>query len=179
MPGARIATDGDVTLRSLEAEDLPFLQRSFTNPEIRYPIGNPLKTRTDLEERHEDGDTPQFLVCLDDAGPGTPDEEVERIGAASVDDVDWRRPDLGYWLKPEVHGQGYGKAAVSLVVDYVFRTYDHPAVGACAYEFNEASRGLLESLGFEEEGLTRRDRFIDGEYVDTVQYVLLREDWRA
>ncbi len=180
MPGARITTDGDVTLRSLEAEDLDFLQRSFANPEIRYPLGNPLGSRKKLEQRHEDGETPQFLVCLDDAGPGTPDEdEVERIGAVSVDDVEWRRPDLGYWLKPEVHGQGYGKPAVGLVIDYVFRTHDHPAVGACAYEFNEASRGLLESLGFEEEGRTRRDRFIDGEYVDTVQYVLLREDWRT
>lgn len=179
MPGSRIAIDGDVTLRSAEEEDLAFLQRAFTNPDIRYPLGSPLRTRKDLKERHGDGETPEFLVCLDDAGPGTPEEEeVERIGAVSVDDVDWRRPELGYWLKPEVHGQGHGKAAVSLVIDYVFRMHDHPAIGAGAYEFNEASRGLLESLGFEEEGRTHRDRFIDGEYIDTVQYVLFREAWR-
>jgi RimJ/RimL family protein N-acetyltransferase len=60
----------------------------------------------------------------------------------------------------------------------VFRTYDYPAVDAVAHDFNEASRGLLGSLGFEEEGTIRRDRFIDGEYVDTYHYGLLREDWR-
>ena len=68
--------------------------------------------------------------------------------------------------------------AISLVVDYMFRTHEHPAVGAGAYEFNDTSRGLLESLGFKEEGQTRRDRFIDGEYMDIVRYVLLREEWR-
>jgi RimJ/RimL family protein N-acetyltransferase len=39
-------------------------------------------------------------------------------------------------------------------------------------------RGLLESLGFEEEGRIRRGPFIDGEYVDTVNYGLPLEAWR-
>jgi ribosomal-protein-alanine N-acetyltransferase len=51
-------------------------------------------------------------------------------------------------------------------------------VGAIAYDFNDASRGLLESLGFTEEGRTRKDRFINGEYIDTIQYGLLRKEWR-
>ncbi|HMB50636.1 MAG TPA: GNAT family protein, partial [Natronoarchaeum rubrum] len=68
--------------------------------------------------------------------------------------------------------------ALSLVVDYLFRTYDAPAVGAGVFAFNDASRGLLESLGFEEEGRVRKDRFIDGAYRDRIVYGLLREDWR-
>jgi RimJ/RimL family protein N-acetyltransferase len=181
MPGARISSGERVTLRTVEQEDLGFVQRARANPEIRYPLGNPLGNRREIEEWFEDDDADRFLVCIDgdDAGPGQPDEaDVERIGAISVDDADWRRPELGYWLVPAVHGEGYGKEAVALVVEYVFRTYDHPAVGAGVYEFNDASRGLLESLGFSAEGRTRKDRFIDGEYVDTVQYSLLREEWR-
>lgn len=180
MPGARIAEGERVTLRTVEHEDLAFSQRASANPEIRYPLGARLKNREQLEEMN-DGNADRFLVCLDrdGAGPGQSNEEdVQRIGFVSVEDADWRRPELGYWLVPEVHGEGYGKEAVSLVVDYVFRTYAHPAVGAIAYEGNDASRGLLESLGFSEEGRVRRDRFIDGEYVDTIQYGLLREEWR-
>ncbi|GEM_PF-919864 len=82
-------------------------------------------------------------------------------------------------LAPEFHGEGYGTEAVALLVDYTFVTYDHPAAGAIAYEFNGASRGLLESLGFEEEGRIRRERFIDSEYVDTIHYGLLGENWRG
>lgn len=181
MPGARIQHGERVTLRSVEGEDVPFLQRAFANPEIRYPLGNPLKSQEEIEEWTDERDDDRFLVCLDgdDAGPGQPDAaDVTRIGAVSVEGADWRRPELGYWLVPEVHGEGYGKEAVSLVVDYVFRVYDHPAVGAVAYDFNEASRGLLGSLGFAEEGRIRRARFIDGAYRDLLVYGLLREEWR-
>lgn len=179
MPGARLSAGERVTLRPTEPEDAEFLQRASTNPEIRYPLGTSVRTVTEIESDLEDSGDDHFLICADDdAGLGTADADgLRRIGGVGVHDVDWRRPELGYWLIPEVHREGYGSEAVSLVLDYVFRTYDHPAVGASAYEFNDASRGLLESLGFEEEGRTRRDRFIDGEYVDTVQYVLLREDW--
>ncbi|RJT05506.1 GNAT family N-acetyltransferase [Halococcus sp. IIIV-5B] len=180
MPGARVASGERVTLRTVEEADVPFLQRAAANPELRYPLGNSPRNREQLEIHKEDDGTDRFLVCLDgdDAGPGSPDEDdIRRIGGITVRDADWRRPELGYWLIPEVHGEGYATEMVSLVVDYVFRTYDHPAVGARVYAFNDASRGLLESLGFEEEGRIRRDRFVDGEYIDNVRYGLLREDW--
>lgn len=180
MPGPRITSGERVTLRTLESEDLPFVQRGSANPAIRYPLGTRLKNQEQIELPTEDDDTDQFLVCLDgdDAGPGQPDgDDVERIGVVSVADADWRRPELGYWLVPEVHGEGHGRESVALVIDYVFRTYDHPTVGARAYDFNDASRGLLESLGFTEEGRTRKDRFIDGAYRDTFQYGLLRDEW--
>jgi [ribosomal protein S5]-alanine N-acetyltransferase len=182
MPGARIKRGERVTLRTLEREDIPFLQRAYANPEIRYPLGTPLKNEEQLVEWNDDEDTDQFLVCLDedDAAPGHPDkDDVRPVGAVFVEDASWRRPELVYWLVPEVRGEGYGKEAVSLVIDYVFRVYDCPAVGAGVYNFNEASRGLLKSLGFAEEGRIRKDRFIDGEYVDTVNYGLLREEWRT
>lgn len=180
MPGARVSQGERVTLRTVEEEDREFLQRGSANPEIRVPMGNPVRSRSELSSIGEKEDGEQFLVCLDEpeAGPGSPEEdEVTRIGWIGVDDVSYRRPDLAYWLVPEAHGERYGQEMLSLTIEYTFRTYDHPAIGAIVYAFNDASRGVLESLGFEEEGRIRRDRFIDGEYIDTVQYGLLREEW--
>ncbi|MFC5970429.1 GNAT family N-acetyltransferase [Halomarina salina] len=181
MPGARVARGERVTLRTTEKEDLPLLQRMRTNPELRYPLATRLTSRDEMAaEWPHDDDTDRFTVCLDGegAGPGTPGEDDTRaIGFVNVEDASWRRPELGYGLVGEVHGEGYGKEAVALAVDYTFRTYEHPAVGAGAFAFNDASRGLLESLGFTEEGRTRRDMFVDGEYRDMVQYSLLREEW--
>lgn len=182
MPGPRIKQGERVTLRTLETEDVPFLQRASANEAVRHPMGNAVRNQAEIEIAGEDDASDDFLVCLDDetAGPGEiAESQTQRIGTVHVSDADWRRPELGYWVVPEVHGQGYGTEAVALVVDYVFRTYDHPAVGAVAYDFNDASRGLLESLGFSEEGRVRRDRFIDGEYVDLIQYGLLREEWEG
>ncbi|WP_027119241.1 GNAT family N-acetyltransferase [Natronorubrum tibetense] len=181
MPGARISRGTRVTLRTVEDDDLPFLQRAYANPELRYPLGAPLLNQEELEEWLTDENADRFLVCLDGdrAGPGRPDDadDVHPIGLVTIEDADWRRPELVYWLVPEVHGDGYGREAVSLVIDYIFGTYETPAAGATVYEFNDASRGLLESLGFDEEGRIRKDRFVDGECVDSIVYGLLRENW--
>lgn len=181
MPGARVTSTERITIRTVEQEDIPFLQRASANPEIRYPLGNPVMGREQYEISDERG-TDQFLVCLEERksshDPSQADEaDVTRIGHVSVMDADYKRPEIGYWLVPAVHGQGYGREAVSTVIDYVFRVYDTPAVGAQAFDFNDASRGLLESLGFTEEGRYRKFMFVDGEHRDMVQYGLLREEW--
>ncbi|MFD1512000.1 GNAT family N-acetyltransferase [Halomarina rubra] len=181
MPGALVARGERVTLRTTEEEDVSMLQRMRTDPTLRLPLGNPVTSRTEMvAEWPRDDDADRFTVCLDDppAGRGSPaEDETRAIGFVNVEDAAWRRPELGYGLVSEVHGEGYGKEAVALAVDYTFRTYAHPAVGAGAFAFNDASRALLESLGFTEEGRTRRDMFVDGEYRDMVQYGLLREEW--
>ena len=180
MPGARVASGERVTLRTFEEEDVPFRQRGCTNPEIRYPLGSPVRNQAQLDDVGDDR-SDRFVVCLDgdDAGPGQPGEDdVTRLGMVFVQDAHYKRPELGYWLVPEVHGQGYGKESVSLAVDYVFRTYDVPAVEAHAYDFNDASVGLLESLGFTREGRLRKFMFVDGAHRDALQYGLLREEWR-
>jgi len=176
MPGARVTSGERVTLRTVEEEDIPFVQRSV-EPEVRYPLGNPVRNREEFELSDGKGND-QFLVCLDDDVSDDPSDDVRRIGQVSVHDADYKRPELGYWLVPEVHGEGYGTEAVSLVIEYVFRTYDTPTIGAGAFDFNDASRGLLESLGFEQEGCRRKFMFVDGEHRDMIQYGLLREKWR-
>ncbi len=181
MPGARVTSGDRVTLRTTEPEDAGFLQRGRTNPSVRYPLGSRVQSREEQDVTTDrDGGDAFVVTVADDGGPGTPAEGTyERAGFVAVTDVEWRRPDLVYWIAGEHHGEGYGTEAVALAVEYTFRTYDHPAVGAGVYEFNDASRRLLESLGFDREGRTRRARFVDGEYVDTLQYSLLREDWEG
>lgn len=169
-----------MTLRTVEDEDLAFVQRSRANPEVRYPIGNPLTSRSAMETDDPDDEGHDFLVCLDgaDAGPGAVDEgDVERLGTVHVGDVAYKRPNLGFWLAGEYHGQGYGREAVGLVVDWTFREYPTPAIGAEAFASNDTSRALLEALGFDEEGRRSDYMFVDGEHRDMVCYGLHREAW--
>lgn len=185
MPGARIEQGERVTLRTVEREDVKFIQRAHADPDIRYPLGTVTHAnRNQIEDRFEEhvesDHHANFLVCLDgeDAGPGHPEkEDVTPIGAVDVIHIDWDRPDLAYWLVPEHQGEGYGKETVGMAVEYVFRTFDTHGIGAAAYDFNAASQGLLESLCFTEEGREREARFIDGEYRDSIQYGLLRRKW--
>ncbi len=187
MPGPRIEAGESVSLRTVELDDATFLQRAYADPEIRIPLGSPPpKNRDKVEETIEsladDRNEVQFLVCLDgdDAGPRAPAEDgdaVTPIGVVHLDDFAWKRAELAYWLTPEYHGEGYGSEAVALAIDYAFETFDVSGVEAVAFDFNEASQGLLESLGFQQEGRRRKQRFVGGRYVDNLEYGLLREEW--
>ena len=181
MPGAIVKRGDRITLRTLEREDLDVLQRGAGDPEIRHLTGNArVRNRDELEGVFEDENVTVLLVCLDDPGDPGPiePEAVRRVGVASV--KEWgRRPIVGIWLRPDVQGEGYGKEATALLVEYVFRSYDTPTVKAKAFDYNDSSRGLLESLGFQQEGRLRMDAFVDGEYRDGILYGLLREEWES
>ncbi|UVE51351.1 GNAT family N-acetyltransferase [Haloferax larsenii] len=180
MPGAIVTSGERVTLRTVETEDIPFTQRATTNPELRHTLGNPLMNREQHEISDDRNAPDQLLVCLEseDTDAVDPDEDdITRIGQVTVADAHYKRPELGYWLVPDVHGEGYGKESVSLAIDDAFRTHDTPAIGAAAFAFNDASRGLLESLGFVEEGRQRKLMYVDGAHRDLVRYGLLREEW--
>lgn len=185
MPGARVASGERVTLRTAEREDLPFLQRAHANPELRYPLGWDVKSRARLDAEFDEdpelGHDELFVVCLDgaDAGPGRPDaDDVERIGCVVAGTAERARSGIGFWIVPAARGEGYGAEAVSLALDHLFRVYPQPAVSAKVLPGNEASRGLLESLGFTREGRARKEAYWDGEYRDAIVYSLLRAEWR-
>jgi ribosomal-protein-alanine N-acetyltransferase len=187
MPGPVVEASERVTLRTVERDDADFIQRSSTDPRIRHELGSiHHRTRAEQEEgiEHwlESESTVAFVVCLDDedAPLGHPDEdETTPIGSFSARHVDGDRPWLAYWLLPEYHGEGYGREMAELGIDYVFRTHDVHGICAGAYDFNEASRSLLESMGFTQEIRRRESRYIDGGYHDEVQYGLLREEWAS
>lgn len=187
MPGPIIETGERVTLRTVERDDAEFLQRSNTDPRIRFSLGsihhsNLAQQEEGIEGWIENDGTAAYLACLDedDAPAGTPEDgETTPIGSVSARHVDGDRPWLAYWLVPEFHGEGYGREMVTLAIDSIFRSHSVHGVNAGAYDFNEASRGLLESLGFTEEARRRQSRYIDGEYRDEVQYGLLRREWES
>ncbi|MFC7203502.1 GNAT family N-acetyltransferase [Haloferax namakaokahaiae] len=163
-----------VSLRPVERDDAEFLQLSMTKPEIRIPLGsndpmNSHQATKFIENVIEDGDGVSFIVEADD----------ERIGIVATKSTEPARPELVYWFVPEYHGQGYGSEAVGCLVEYLFRTVECRGLYARLFDFNEGSRGVLEKLGFTHEGTFREARFIDGEYVDTLHFGLLRSEWDA
>lgn len=169
MPGARVATGETITLCTVEDDDVPFLQRAYTNPELRLPLGWDVKSQLELEADLEDGGPhdEQFLVCH----AGDP------IGGVVAGVADRARPGIGFWIVPDAQGEGHGRDAVATFIDYLFEKYPHPAIYANALPGNEASRGLLEALGFVEEGRARQEAFWQGAWRDAITYGLLRAEW--
>jgi len=187
MPGPIVAEGDRVVLRTVERDDAELLQRSSTDPRIRYSLGSIhhrslAEQEAGIEHWVEREGNFVTVACVDDedAPRGVPDDdETTPIGSFSARHVDGERPWLAYWLLPEYTGEGYGRDMAVTGIDYLFEQFDVHGVSAGAYEFNEASRGLLEEMGFTQVARRREGRYIDGDYHDEIQYDVLRREWEA
>lgn len=84
--------------------------------------------------------------------------------------------ELGYWLIAEARGQGIGTEAIRLVSRWVLTETEVYRLVAHVEPHNTASRALLRTCGFIEEGLLRKYlRFDDGVF-DALSYSLLEGD---
>lgn len=85
------------------------------------------------------------------------------------------------WLRfamGEERGKGYCKDALQSLIAKLFSQGIH-RIEAEAYEFNKASIGLLERLGFKREGLKREAHFDGESYRDVIVLGLLAGDFRS
>jgi RimJ/RimL family protein N-acetyltransferase len=111
---------------------------------------------------------------------GVADREHDRIvGHATL--FNWDRPqrraEIGYSIRRDLWGQGFGSEAVATLIAFGFERLDLRRLEADADPRNAASIRLLEKLGFVREGYLRERWEIDGEIQDAVYFGLLRRDW--
>ncbi|WP_433633163.1 GNAT family N-acetyltransferase [Halomicrococcus sp. NG-SE-24] len=182
MPGPVFLEGDEVTLRPAEEEDVEFVQRCMNDPRVWRPAldPNPMNREQGSEffENVLSGDDGvKCLVCDGEKPLGLVSLTGTKYGPDATDRS--RSVELSYYLAPEHHSQGYGSDAAARMVEYAFEDLNLRRVGARLGSFNDASRGLLESLGFEHEGTLREAAWFRGEYHDVLWYGLLREDWRA
>lgn len=77
---------------------------------------------------------------------------------------------LGYWIGEPYKQQGLMTEAVNILVDHSFHELGLHRVEAACLPRNTASRALLKSCGFEEEGLASSYIKIAGKWEDHVLY---------
>ena len=172
-------TDGVVTLRpwgeegDIEAitaacndhaiaEFLDLIPSPYTEDDARDYIQ---RTRQGWAE----GTTSNFAVLVDGAAVGS-------VG------ITWLEPEqgvaeVGYWVAPDVRGQGVCTRAVRLVSRWVLER-PMERLQLRADEQNAASRKVAENAGFTQEGILRSARYNGrlGRRVDFVMYSLLRAE---
>jgi RimJ/RimL family protein N-acetyltransferase len=92
-------------------------------------------------------------------------------------DADLPYPEIGFGI-PEVsaRGQGYAKEGVGLLVKYLFSGYPVERIAAFTDEENVPAQRVMESVGFQREGVLRRAMFRDGHWRDIAIYSILRDE---
>lgn len=166
--------DGEVVdLRTIEHEDVEFMQQLVNDPAVRHSVQNvdPISEQQETEwvDSLSDADGWHFLVCDGETRVGI-------IGLNEYDDV-WGVAEAGYMIAPEHWDSGYATDALTQLCEYGFAERRLNKVVAKAYETNRASQRVLEKVGFAEEGRLRNEAFVEGEYLDLYRYGLLASEW--
>lgn len=102
------------------------------------------------------------------------------IGNIRLGPMDWlhRRAEIGILLgEKDCWGKGYGTEAFTMMLRHAFRTMNLNKVCASVYGDNAGSCKALLKAGFQEEGRRRAQYFMDGQYVDTVVFGVLRDEF--
>lgn len=97
------------------------------------------------------------------------------IGAIGLHKIDKKnkKAELGYWLVPEMWGQGITTTAVSLLIEYAFKNIKLHRIYACCVALNIGSKKVLEKNGFNFEGLEKHSVFRFGVWYDLLHYAIL------
>ncbi|MCD0485217.1 GNAT family N-acetyltransferase [Streptacidiphilus sp. ASG 303] len=86
---------------------------------------------------------------------------------------------IGFALRPDVWGIGYGRETVGLLLALAFEDLGLHRVWAARAPLNEASAKTLLAAGMTEEGRIRGHVFVRGSWRDSITYGVLREEWQA
>jgi|SRR5215831_11121643 len=102
-------------------------------------------------------------------------DAVGGIGVVLKDDVFRRSAEIGYWLGEQYWGRGIVTEAVRAVTEYAFTTFNICRLYAGVFEWNPASMKVLENAGYEFECRMKKSVTKDGETIDELIYVMIRE----
>lgn len=167
-------------LRGPTVDDTDDLFALFSDPEVmRYWSRAPMRERGEAEgligemrEAFERRELINWVVA---------DHEDRVIGTCTLFHFDprHRRAEVGYALRSDHWGRGLASEAVSLAIDWALRTLDLHRVEADIDPRNEASRRVLERLGFRSEGVLRERFFVGDSATDSELFGVLAQEWRA
>jgi RimJ/RimL family protein N-acetyltransferase len=162
----------NLNLRIVEKEDLPLVAEWFNNPDFsgRFDPLDAQESRMEIEKKYEglSSEEKWFIIEKKD---GT---KIGFIGHFPVRS----NLEIGYALIPNERRKGYGTEAVLVMVDYLFLSKSIVRIQAGTNVENEASQKVLEKVGFQKEGLNRREVFVRGKWTDFYNYSILREEWK-
>ncbi|MGM0369334.1 MAG: GNAT family N-acetyltransferase [Bacillota bacterium] len=166
-----------LVLREVKLEDAEDLLEVFSNPRVMkyynmYPFES-LEEAKELISNYLLRFQQQQLLRW-----GLEEKKSEKL-IGSCGFYNWQedfcRATIGYELGSQYWEQGFMTEGLTEIIRFGFEKMRLNRIQALVEPPNRASRELLTSLGFKEEGLLRDYMFYKGEYKDLVMYSILRE----
>lgn len=87
------------------------------------------------------------------------------------------RAELGYWIAPELWGQGLMTEAATAVVAFGFTSIGLHKITVTCFGENVGSRRVIEKVGFRYVGRAVEDLWRDGAWHDHLKFELTQAEW--
>jgi len=169
-----------VELQSIEEADLKQLQVWRNDPEIRqyfreYRELSMQQQRIWYEEKViNDPDTIMYTIRIASTG--------ELIGCCGFNHVNWihRRGEVSLYIGKDslyIDSEGYAADGINLLLEYGFSQLGLTRIWTETYSFDEKKRTLLKNLGFQEDGILRKNYFFDGKWWDSIVVSYVSDDF--
>jgi RimJ/RimL family protein N-acetyltransferase len=105
--------------------------------------------------------------------------DVIGFARLALDQHSPRGATIGFALRPDVWGRGYGVETVHLLAVLAFRTLGLHRIWGARAPLNEVSGRTMERAGFTREGTIREHVHVRGAWRDSIVYALLDHEWNA
>jgi RimJ/RimL family protein N-acetyltransferase len=170
-----------IFLRHFEEEDAGAIKKLSTKEVARWHDAMPYPCRLESVKKWiastlRRTDSYEYAIILK--------KNKKLIGGVSFTGMDkksqYKLASISYWLGKKYWGKGLAKEATIVLINFGFKKLKLKRVYARICEANLPSRGLIESLGFKQEGRLKKhdkDRFGKG-WHDRFYYGLLRKHWK-
>lgn len=162
-------SSSEIVLRKSRRDDLDYVLRTEQDPESKNFVL--LWSR----EQHEEAlDSRDFLHLI------VEDKDGNRLGYVII--LGMLNPNHCYEIlriNLSVRNKGYGKKAMSLILDYLFNRLQAHRVWLDVRERNQRAKHVYESLGFKVEGVLRECiKSSDDNYESLILMGMLRTEYR-
>lgn len=161
-----------LALVPLSLEDVPALfilaQNPATIEDFQYTAEKPEEVEKWVRQAIDEN-TPSWTLRLNGQVIGLVEADIRREAIAR----------LGYFLDEAQRSRGYTTEALRAVLDWVFTETPVHRAEVDITPGNVASCRVVEKLGLRFEGTLRKNFFFKGQWHDSLEYSLLREEWTA
>jgi RimJ/RimL family protein N-acetyltransferase len=170
----RPPVDGDVTAVFNACQD-PLIPR-FTTVPANYTMAHALDYVQRVPASMEFQREIPFVI---EFGVGD-DKEFAGVISLHTISIENHRAEIGYWMHAPMRGKGIGTIAAKMITGYGFETLGFKRIEAAVDLDNQASQKLLDSAGYEREGvLKQRVTRTGGQQIDMVMLAALLNSWKG
>lgn len=168
-----------VRLTAVKEKDLPIIAGWFENVDfLRLYDAVPAMPRTEqsfkswTETVNNGNQEFRFAIRLNNSDT--------IIGFMELDGILWNHRNA--WLSIAIGesanwNQGFGKEAMTLLLNFCFQELNLHRVQLTVFEYNEKALALYEKLGFQKEGSYREFLKRDGKPYNMELYGILEHEW--